>query len=135
MGRGGTLLRDAALRDNARGGGPLYATRLPRTLVRLRPPHALRAGARLAREISRQRREPVDIGQLLVGLECGRSDPSSGIVANPLIGAVTDALVDAGASAVFGETLEWLGAEHLLARRAATPAVAQACRKYLRVVI
>ena len=87
---------------------------------------ALRAGARLAREISRQRREPVDIGQLLVGLECGRSDPSSGIVANPLIGAVTDALVDAGASAVFGETLEWLGAEHLLARRAATPAVAQA---------
>jgi altronate dehydratase large subunit len=87
---------------------------------------ALRAGARLAREISHQRREPVDIGQLLVGLECGRSDPSSGIVANPLIGAVTDALVDAGASAVFGETLEWLGAEHLLARRAATPAVAQA---------
>jgi altronate dehydratase large subunit len=87
---------------------------------------ALRAGARLAREISRQRREPVAIGQLLVGLECGRSDPSSGIVANPLIGRVTDALIDAGASAVFGETLEWLGAEHLLARRAITPDVAQA---------
>jgi altronate dehydratase large subunit len=87
---------------------------------------ALRAGARLAREISRQRREPVAIGQLLIGLECGRSDPSSGIVANPLIGRATDALIDAGASAVFGETLEWLGAEHLLARRAATTEVAQA---------
>ena len=87
---------------------------------------AIRAGARLQRDLSRQRRVPTALAQLFVGLECGRSDPSSGMVANPLIGKVTDMLVAHGASAVFGETLEWLGAEHLLARRAATPAISAA---------
>jgi altronate dehydratase large subunit len=89
---------------------------------------AIRAGALLHRELSRQRRVPLPLSQLFIGLECGRSDPSSGIVANPLIGKATDAVLAHGGSAVFGETLEWLGAEHLLARRAATPAVADALR-------
>jgi altronate dehydratase large subunit len=87
---------------------------------------AVRAGAALSRELSRQRREPVPVAQLFVGLECGRSDPSSGMVANPLIGAAADAVVAAGGTAVFGETTEWLGAEHLLARRAASPQVGEA---------
>jgi altronate dehydratase large subunit len=47
-------------------------------------------------------------------------------VANPTAGAAADLLVDAGARVVFGETVEWLGAEHLLAKRAATPAVGKA---------
>jgi altronate dehydratase large subunit len=47
-------------------------------------------------------------------------------VANPLIGKLTDMLVAQGGSAVFGETLEWLGAEHLLAQRASTPAIGNA---------
>lgn len=87
---------------------------------------AIRAGARLLRDLSRQRRVPTALAQLFVGLECGRSDPSSGMVANPLIGKITDMLVAHGASAVFGETMEWLGAEHLLARRAASPEVGAA---------
>src|SRR3954454_16239205 len=68
------------------------------------------------------------LSALTIGLECGRSDPSSGLVANPLLGLVTDRLVDAGGTAVIGETMEWLGAEHLLAQRARTPAVAKAIR-------
>jgi altronate dehydratase large subunit len=87
---------------------------------------SLRAGARLHKEISRQRRQPVSLSKLFVGMECGRSDPSSGMVANPLIGSFVDALIQLGGRAVFGETLEWLGAEHLLARRAATVAVSDA---------
>ena len=87
---------------------------------------ALRAGARLRREISRQRRQQAPLAKLFVGMECGRSDPSSGIVANPLIGSLADTLVGLGGSAVFGETLEWMGAEHLLAQRGATPAVSDA---------
>lgn len=90
---------------------------------------AIRAGAQLHRDLSRQRRVPAALSSLFIGLECGRSDPSSGIVANPLIGKLTDAVVGHGGSAVFGETLEWLGAEHLLARRAATPQVAAAVRQ------
>ena len=79
--------------------------------------------------VLRQRRVALPLSRLFIGLECGRSDPSSGIVANPLIGALTDAVIAGGASAVFGETLEWLGAEHLLMRRAASPAVVDALRE------
>lgn len=93
---------------------------------------AIRAGAQLHLQMSRQRRVPVPLSRLFLGLECGRSDPSSGIVANPLIGRVVDAVIAQGGRAVFGESLEWLGAEHLLARRAATPEVAAALRQGVR---
>jgi len=85
-----------------------------------------RIAARMMREASRARRVPVPFAELLLGMECGRSDPSSGLVANPLVGRVVDALIDAGGRAVFGETIEWLGAEHLLTARAASPEVARA---------
>lgn len=85
---------------------------------------AIRAGAQLQLEISRLRRQRAALSDLCVGLECGRSDPSSGMVANPLIGLVADRLEQAGAQLIFGETLEWLGAEHLLAKRAASAQVA-----------
>jgi altronate dehydratase large subunit len=87
---------------------------------------ALRAGADLLHEISRNRRQSAPVSALCVGLECGRSDPSSGLVANPLMGRLTDRLVALGATAIFGESMEWLGAEHWLAARAVTPTVAQA---------
>ena len=86
----------------------------------------IRAAARLVRNASRQRREASAVSSLFLGVECGHSDATSGLVSNPLAGKVVDRLIDAGGTAVIGETLEWLGAEHLLARRAATPAVAEA---------
>jgi len=87
---------------------------------------AIRAGGRLIRQISRDRRTAEPVAALGIGLECGRSDPSSGLVANPLLGLVADWLVDAGGWVVLGETLEWLGAERLLASRARTPEAAAA---------
>ena len=80
----------------------------------------LRKGAKLIREISRLRREKVSFSKLSIGLECGRSDPSSGLVANPLMGLIADKLIDFGGRAIIGETIEWLGAEHLLKKRAQT---------------
>jgi len=62
---------------------------------------------------------------LIIGLECGGSDFTSGIASNPAVGAVTDFLVSVGAKVVFGETTEILGAEHILAERASTPEIAQ----------
>jgi altronate dehydratase large subunit len=85
-----------------------------------------RLAAGLARDASRQRRVPAPLASLFLGVECGHSDATSGMVSNPLAGKIVDRLIDAGGTAVFGETIEWLGAEHLLARRAATPAIAQA---------
>lgn len=84
----------------------------------------LRAGAELIQTMSRQRRATAPLSALLVGLECGRSDPSSGLISNPLLGRVADRIVDAGGTAMLGETTEWLGAEHLLAARARSPQVA-----------
>ena len=86
----------------------------------------IRAGARLTHSIGRERRTALPLSDLFVGIECGHSDATSGLVANPLAGAASDLLVDLGASTVMCETLEWLGAEHVLARRAVSPAVADA---------
>ncbi|MGQ7844667.1 UxaA family hydrolase [Granulosicoccus sp. 3-233] len=78
---------------------------------------AFRRGAALLQGISRQRRTPQPLSELVVGMECGLSDPTSGIAANPLIGRISDRLVEQGASVIVGETLEWLGTEVELARR------------------
>ena len=85
-----------------------------------------RTAARMMREVSRARRTRVALDALCLGMECGRSDPSSGLVSNPVVGCVVDAVIAAGGRAVFGETIEWLGAEHLLAQRAVDAGVARA---------
>ncbi|MCB1834977.1 MAG: UxaA family hydrolase, partial [Geminicoccaceae bacterium] len=89
---------------------------------------ALRAASGLLKTISRQGRTRLPASQLALGLECGRSDPSSGLVANPLVGHMADAVTDAGGTAIFAETTEWLGAEALLTARAASPEIAAAIR-------
>ena len=87
---------------------------------------SIRVGAKLMLKISKQRRVSCPLSKIFLGLECGRSDPSSGLVSNPMLGLIADRIVDEGGKAVFGETTEWLGAEHLLAKRGATPTVEQA---------
>ncbi len=90
---------------------------------------ALREGARLLAGMTRQRREECPMSDLLLALECGMSDPTSGLAANPLLGRVADRLVAAGGAAVLGETTEWLGCEDHLADRGATPDIARAIRE------
>ena len=68
-------------------------------------------------------RVDVSIEKLVVGLECGGSDYSSGIGANPAVGVCSDLLVSLGARVIFGETTELLGAEHILAKKAASEQV------------
>jgi altronate hydrolase len=70
-------------------------------------------------------REDASISNLIVGLNCGGSDGYSGITANPALGGAVDMLVAHGATAILSETPEIYGAEHLLTRRAATPAIAE----------
>lgn len=89
---------------------------------------AVQAGASLIAQISRQRRERFPWSDLMIALECGMSDPTSGLAANPLLGLVTDRLVAEGGAAVFGETTEWLGCEQSLMERAATPEIARRIR-------
>ena len=85
----------------------------------------VKKAAQLVRLVSAQRREACPLSSLRVGVECGHSDATSGLAGNPLVGRVSDKIIDAGGTVIFGETLEWLGAEHLLAKRAARPEVAK----------
>lgn len=71
----------------------------------------------LAQKISGQEREEFDISHLTVALECGGSDPTSGIAANPTIGIASDRICKMGGSTILSETTEVIGAEHLLAKR------------------
>jgi len=77
----------------------------------------------LADEASDARREEADSSELVFGVECGGSDATSGIAANPAVGNACDRLVAEGGTACFSETPEFIGAEHVLAERAATDAV------------
>jgi altronate dehydratase large subunit len=74
---------------------------------------------------SRLKREEFPDSELVLGVKCGASDATSGLVSNPATGAACDLLIDNGGTCIFGETTEFIGAEHVLAKRAATPEVAR----------
>lgn len=67
--------------------------------------------------LSRQKLEEFDLSGLVVGLECGASDPFSGITANPAVGLVSDRLVQSGATVILAEIPEMIGAEDALSER------------------
>ena len=71
------------------------------------------------------KRVAVSAKHLSIGLQCGGSDGFSGITANPALGAAMDILVRHGGTAILSETPEIYGVEHMLTRRAMTPAVGQ----------
>ncbi len=84
---------------------------------------ATRAARRLAQEASALKREQYPISELIIGTECGGSDPTSGLASNPLIGELSDRIVAHGGTSILSETTELIGAEHLLAERAKTPEI------------
>ncbi len=89
----------------------------------------LRAMAEITNKVERL---PAPLKHIVVGLQCGGSDGYSGITANPALGAASDLLVQHGGTTILSETPEIYGAEHLLTRRAATPAIAKAMRARIK---
>jgi len=81
--------------------------------------------SRMVQEASELKLIDADISELVLGTNCGGSDPTSGLAANPTIGVVSDKLVRLGGTSLLTETTEFVGAEHILARRAVTPEVGQ----------
>jgi len=86
---------------------------------------------KLDQALSRMKRKPVPASQLAMGIKCGSSDTTSGLVSNPATGKASDLLLARGGTVIFGETTEFIGAEHLLARRAVSGEVAS---KILHIV-
>ena len=90
---------------------------------------ALAQGIRLlvpmVEDATEQRREAFPLSELILGVECGGTDTTSGIASNPALGWVADKVVAAGGKVYLSETSEWMGAEQVLAKRARTPEVAE----------
>ena len=64
------------------------------------------------------KRQPLPLSYLKVGLKCGGSDGFSGITANPLVGLFSDWLIAQGGTSVLTEVPEMFGAETILMNRA-----------------
>ena len=95
---------------------------------------AVRAARDMAMEAGMQQKELFDASELFIGIECGGSDATSGIASNPAVGEMSDILVDLGATSMISESIEWIGGEHVLAKRAANreihDQIIEVCRAY-----
>jgi len=83
------------------------------------------AARRILSEISSQPRVLLPWDKLLIAMECGGSDAMSGVTANVAMGAVSDWLVERGATVIFGENTEMIGTTQVLVRRAKNGQVAK----------
>ena len=86
---------------------------------------AVRAGRKMAQEASKLQREEFPMSELIIGTECGGSDPTSGLASNVLIGELSDRMVELGGTSILSETTEFIGAEHILAKRGKTPEISK----------
>lgn len=109
------------------------ATRKPIAVVNIRKEgglinataKVLRYASSFARTVSDHRREPVPVSKLLLGVECGTSDTTSGLASNPATGICADTVIAEGGRAILAECTEWMGCEHWLTSRAETPEIAE----------
>ena len=72
----------------------------------------------MVQEATLLQKEIFPISELIIGTECGGSDPTSGLAANPLVGELSDRIIEMGGTSILSETTEFIGAEHILAKRA-----------------
>lgn len=85
--------------------------------------------------IGKQKRELVPESSIVVGLECGGSDFSSGLSANPVVGEISDRVFKSGGKSILSETTELVGAEHLLFERMKDQHMKDTFRRMLKRMI
>ncbi len=66
---------------------------------------------------SADKRQEADLSKLIIGLKCGGSDGFSGITANPLVGRISDRIIEYGGTSILTEVPEMFGAETILMNR------------------
>lgn len=79
----------------------------------------------MLREASQMTRVSCGVERLTLGIKCGLTDTTSGITSNPATGIAADMLIESGGTVIFGETPEIIGAEHVLAKKAASTEVVE----------
>jgi len=85
----------------------------------------------MAQEASSLKKEPFPLSKLVLAVECGGSDGTSGLAANPAVGGAADRLIDAGGTVIFSETLEMVGTQDILAERAVNKQVDEDIRRII----
>ncbi|MEA3337490.1 MAG: UxaA family hydrolase [Chloroflexota bacterium] len=90
---------------------------------------AARKAKELTQNASELQREPIELGELWVSAKCGESDTTLGLASNPTVGRVLERMIDAGATAIFGETTEVTGAEDIIEDQCINQEVADAFMK------
>jgi altronate hydrolase len=71
----------------------------------------------LIEAVSTDERQDADLSKLIIGLKCGGSDGFSGITANPLVGRISDRIIEYGGTSILTEVPEMFGAETILMNR------------------
>ncbi|MCR4442314.1 MAG: UxaA family hydrolase [Peptococcaceae bacterium] len=89
----------------------------------------IKVAAGMRAEADKLVRQNAEVSELIVAVKCGGSDTSSGIAANPSVGAAVDRLVAAGGRVIFSEPIEAIGGEEELCKRAVNKKVAEQIRE------
>ncbi len=92
----------------------------------------VRYASQMSREASKLEKESFDISELILATECGGSDPTSGLAANPTLGVVSDKIVELGGTSILSETSELVGTEEILAPRCINEEVAEKLLKIIK---
>ncbi|HEY4387924.1 MAG TPA: UxaA family hydrolase, partial [Ktedonobacteraceae bacterium] len=88
--------------------------------------NTIREGIRIMEELKAEAdvpRIPMKLEDLIIGLECGGSDTTSGLSANPATGYAADKFVASGGRVIFEEAGEMWGSEAEVMDRAVNPEV------------
>lgn len=94
--------------------------------------HAARLAEKMRKDADELLPQEEDISQLILGTECGGSDPTSGLAANPVVGCCSDMLIQHGGTVILSETPEMIGAEQILAQRCETEEIREKLLKTIK---
>jgi altronate dehydratase large subunit len=122
-----TLTGDILMEKIKPSGKPVYNLTIQEEGGTLKT-HAkgVRILQKMKQDIAEQKREAFPLSKLTLAVECGGSDATSGLAANPAVGVAADKLIDDGGSVMFGETQEMCGTQSILANRAVNKETADA---------
>ncbi len=68
---------------------------------------------KMAEAAKKIQRKEADLDYLTVGIQTGGSDYTSGLAANPVVGRVSDKIIESGGTTMVVLSPEWLGAENI----------------------
>ena len=110
-------------RIRERTNKPLYTLRIQEHGVKESIDLGVKYAEKLIEMAAEVRKKDFPLEKLIIATECGGSDVTSGIAANPVVGYMSDLAIEQNATVILSETTEFIGAEHLLAKRAANKSV------------